>query len=256
MKQPTIYDWPEIYDWTSDGLEYDATYYTELAKMSGGPVLELGCGTGRVSLVMAREGIEVVGLDRSSQMIQHAQKKAEAMGLADRVTWIEGDMENFALDRKFPLIIIPYRSFLHLTHTKAQIAALMRIQEHLTDDGLLTFNIFVPNPSTLVSMEGAHHFRGAFPIPGTTEEIEVTDTTEYDHFHQLVYVNRYYERFSGEGRTLDRIKAELKFCYIYPNELAHLMARCNFCIQARYGTFTREPFYPDSQELIVEARKC
>lgn len=69
------YDWPDYYDWTSTGLDHDITYYTELAKQQGGPVLELGCGTGRCTLAIAREGIPVVGLDLSEPMLKRAEKR-------------------------------------------------------------------------------------------------------------------------------------------------------------------------------------
>lgn len=256
MTLSTIYDWPNYYDWTSEGLDYDVAYYTNLALECGGPVLELGCGTGRVSLAIAREGIDVVGLDQSGQMLRQAQAKAEAMGLTDRLKWIKGDMTHFQLDRKFPLVIIPYRSFLHITNESEQLSALKYIYHHLTDDGLFALNMFVPTPTTLTEMEGTHHYRGTFPIPGTDEQIDLFDTTEYDHYHQMVYVNRYYERFSSTGQSLDRVKALIKFRYIYPVELTHLFARAHFSITARYGTFTYEPFCSHSQELIVEAKKC
>lgn len=255
MIQRTIYDLPDYYDWTSDGLDYDTTYYTELAKACGGPVLELGCGTGRVSLAIAREGIEVVGLDQSSKMLAQAKMKAEAMMLDGKMRWVEADMAHFQLNQQFPLIIIPYRSFLHITNVQEQISALKLIAQHLTDDGLLAFNIFVPQPSTLTEMEGTYHFRGSYPIPGTDEEVEIYDTTEYDHYHQLIYVNRYYERFAGSGKSLERLKALIKFRYIYPTELSHLLTLTGFRIRARYGTFTREPFHSQSQELIVEATR-
>lgn len=255
MKTNSIYEWPDYYDWTSDGLDEDITYYTDLARRTGGPVLELGCGTGRISLAMAREGIEVVGVDRSSQMLAYAQKKASALGINKYVQWVEQDVIHLELNRKFPLVIIPYRSFLHIIHVREQIRTLQKIYHHLTDEGMLAFNVFVPNPSDLTEMEGTYHFRGVFPIPGTTEEVEVYDTTEFNHFHQLVHVNRYYERFSKDGRSLNRIKTVLKFRYIYPTELTHLLTLCKFQIRRQYGTFTHEPFYSESKELIIEATK-
>lgn len=255
MTRQSIYEWPDYYDWTSDGLDNDTIYYTELAKGSGGPVLELGCGTGRVTLAIAKEGIQVVGLDQSERMLSFAKEKAIAMGLENRVEWVQANMMQFDLGRKFPLIIIPYRSFLHLTSVKEQIMTLRRIRQHLTDDGCLAFNVFVPHLMDLVSMEGTQHFRGAFPIPGTEDQVEVYDTTEFDHFRQLVYVTRYYERFSKEGKSLHRIKTKMKFRYVFPTELNHLLTLCGFRIIKRYGTFTRELFHSESKELIIEAKK-
>lgn len=255
MSSQTLYNWPDYYDWTSEGLDHDITYYTDLAKESGGPVLELGCGTGRVSLAIAKEGIQVVGMDQSKSMLKQAEEKSVGMGLTEQVQWIEADMTQFNLEKKFPLIIIPYRSFLHLTSVKEQISTLKQVRCHLTDNGCFAFNVFVPHLTDLVAMEGTQHFRGVFPIPGTEDEVEVYDATSFDHFHQLVYVIRYYERFAPNGKSLHRIKTEMKFRYIYPTELHHLLTLCGFRIVKRYGTFTREIFRAESKELIIEAKK-
>jgi SAM-dependent methyltransferase len=255
LSDRSLYDWPEYYDWTSTGLDRDVTYYSELAKQSGGPVLELGCGTGRCSLAIARLGIPVVGLDLSSSMLQRARQKAEEMGLTDHVRWIEADMTEFALNEQFPLIIIPYRSFLHLLSIREQLAALKRIREHLRDDGLLAFNIFVPHIRDFCELDGKYSFRGTFPVPGTNERVDLYDLTEFDHFNQVAHVIRYVERFDESGRSVDRIRTFFRLRYIFPTELFHLLTLCGFKIINRYGSFHRTPFDGRSKELIVEAVK-
>lgn len=251
-----MYDWPDYYDWTSTGLDHDVVYYVELAKRSGGPVLELGCGTGRCTLAIAREGIPVVGLDISAKMLERAQQKAQDFGLAHQVEWVEANMAQFDLDgRTFPLIIIPYRSFTHLLTVQDQLATLKRIHRHLTDDGLLAFNIFVPHLDQLIEIDGKYAFRGSFPVPGGLEEVEVYDYTELDSFHQTAYIIRYIEHFDGQGRSLARIKTDMRIRYTFPTELSHLLAVCGFKIEQRYGTFYRAPFDHRSEELIIEARK-
>jgi ubiquinone/menaquinone biosynthesis C-methylase UbiE len=255
LREDSIYAWPEYYDWTSTGLDRDITYYTELARQSGGPVLELGCGTGRISLAIAGQRIPVVGLDASPAMLARARQKAEEMGLSEFVRWVEGDMSRFELEERFPLIIIPYRSFLHLLTVREQIETLKRVRKHLTDDGLFAFNVFVPHVRDLVEMDGVYSFRGSFPVPGTRETVELYDLTEYDHFYQLARVTRYIERFDENGRSLERIKGTFHLRYIYPSELNHLLTLCGFKVVQRYGSFHRSPFDARSQELIIEAVK-
>jgi ubiquinone/menaquinone biosynthesis C-methylase UbiE len=249
------YDWPDYYDWTSTGLDHDMTYYLELAKQFGGPVLELGCGTGRCTLSIARAGIPVVGLDLSTAMLNKARQKAKTMGLEGKIEWIEGDMSRFDLGRRFPLIIIPYRSFLHLLTVREQVETLKRVRRHLADDGLFAFNIFVPKIKDLYETDGTYSFRGSFPIPGTDETIELYDFTEYDHFTQIAHVIRYIERFDRQGRMLERIRTFFRLRYIYPSELNHLLNLCGFKVVNRYGTFYRTPFDARSEELIIEAVK-
>lgn len=255
MTEQTIYQWPHYYDWTSEGLEHDTSFYVELAKQSGGPVLELGCGTGRISLAIAREGIKVVGLDRELKMLEQAQRKAKAMGLSSMIDWENQDIAHFQLQQKFPLIIIPYRSFQHLCTVSEQTSALHTIHEHLMDTGMLACNIFVPEISKITAMDGLYSYRGTFPVPGSEEKVDVYDMVETDHFNQILQVVRYYERFSQIGISLERLRTQMKIRYIYPGEFTHLLSHTGFRIQARYGDFLQGSFHSHSQELIIVAGK-
>ncbi|KPC77170.1 class I SAM-dependent methyltransferase [Laceyella tengchongensis] len=249
------YDLPDYYDWTSTGLDRDVTYYVDLAKASGGPVLELGCGTGRISLAIARAGIPVVGVDNSPAMLNRARQKAEQMELADKIEWIEADMARMELTGQFPLIIIPYRSFLHLLTVNDQVETLKRVRRYLTDDGLFAFNIFVPKLWDLIEKDSKLSYCGAFPVPGTQELIEVNDYTEFDHYRQTARVIRYMDRYDKEGRQLERVRAQFDLRYLFPTECFHLLTLCGFQIVNSYGTFHRSTFDEFSEELIIEAVK-
>jgi ubiquinone/menaquinone biosynthesis C-methylase UbiE len=138
----------EAYD-ADMGAEADAMndtpFYLALAREAaarGLAVLELACGTGRVTLPIAREGIEVVGLDSAPAMLDVARRKAAAEDLD--VTWIEADMRDFDLGRRFGLIIIPYRSFLHLLTDADQAACLAAVYRHLIPGGRFALNFFAP----------------------------------------------------------------------------------------------------------------
>ncbi len=123
----------------------DTPFYLALAMEAealGLAVIELGCGTGRVTLPIAREGIEVVGLDNAPAMLDIARRKASAEGLD--VSWIEADMRDFDLGRRFGLVIIPYRSFLHLLTDADQAACLAAVYRHLVPGGRLALNFFAP----------------------------------------------------------------------------------------------------------------
>ncbi len=256
MNNNSMYEWPDYYDWTSIGLDHDVTYYVELAKKAGGPVLELGCGTGRCTLAIAREGIPVVGVDLSTAMLERAKDKAKNLGLSHQIEWIHADMSQLEIaDRFFPLVIIPYRSFAHLLTVNEQLNTLNRIQRCLTENGLLAFNIFVPHMDQLLEMDGKYSFRGTFPVPGTLEEVEVYDFTELDLFRQTAYVIRYLDHYDEHGKMLARIKTDMRIRYTFPTELCHLLERSGFKVENLYGTFYYTPFDHRSDELIVEARK-
>jgi ubiquinone/menaquinone biosynthesis C-methylase UbiE len=125
------YDWTDYYDIVSNGLEGDVEFYTEMARQANGPVLELACGTGRISLSIALRGMEVVGIDSSEKMLQKARVKAEMAGVSGKIELVHGDMRTFELGRTFSLVMIPYRSFLHLLSVKDQMAAYARYENIL-----------------------------------------------------------------------------------------------------------------------------
>ncbi|MCY3554938.1 MAG: class I SAM-dependent methyltransferase, partial [Gemmatimonadetes bacterium] len=105
-----------LYDSFSTGLEGDEAFYTEEATRVEGPVLELGCGTGRIMIPIAESGVSIVGLDRAPAMLEVARRKMDALPdeTKRRMEIVEGDMRTFSLERRFPLAIMPYRAFLHM----------------------------------------------------------------------------------------------------------------------------------------------
>ncbi len=116
----------------------DVAYYLKHARATGGPVLELACGTGRVSIPLAEAGFDVTGLDLSPHMLKIARSKSSA------VSWVRGDMERFDLRRKFRLIVIPFRAFQHLMTPDAQRRCLARVRAHLARGGRFIVNLFDP----------------------------------------------------------------------------------------------------------------
>jgi SAM-dependent methyltransferase len=127
----------------------DIPFYVDLARQAaeqGHAVLELGCGTGRVTIPMALAGADVTGLDSSPAMLDIARAKAEGAGIS--VQWVEGDIAHFDLGERFGLVVIPFRSFLHLTRDDEQTGCLAAIHRHLTAGGRLALNFYVAPAGT------------------------------------------------------------------------------------------------------------
>ena len=119
-------DWADIYDAVYADLTHDIDFYVEQARACGGPVLELGCGTGRVSLAIAAAGIDVTGIDISPRMIAAAQAKAERRGLSAHCIFQSGDMADPQIADRFPLVIMPFRSFQSMLTVEEQRMALVQ----------------------------------------------------------------------------------------------------------------------------------
>ena len=138
----------EFYDHVAPYRERgDVAFFVEMAQAAGGPVLEIGCGTGRVLIPTARAGSEIVGLDLSPSMLavcrsNLAQEPAETQA---RVRLVEGDMRDFDLDQQFALATLPFRPFQHLTTIEDQIACLTTIHRHLAPGGRLVLDLFNPS---------------------------------------------------------------------------------------------------------------
>ena len=144
---PTDFDaWADIYDSVYSYVRNDISFYTRLAREAKGPVLELGCGTGRVTLPIAESGVEVTGVDSSEAMLAVAQRKAEArLAVNDKLTLLHGDMRDLLLEGRFGLVIVPFRGFLSLLTVEDQIKTLSNVKRLLSPGGKLAFNIFVPD---------------------------------------------------------------------------------------------------------------
>lgn len=135
-----------LYDYDSkDNLTADIPFYKEYVLKTGGQILELGCGTGRVALKLAKSGFKVTGLDLSNSMIKVFNEKLKDFSHRDSITLINGNMAKFDLAKKFELIIAPFRAFQALTKEEDIISCLNCVKEHLTDEGLFIFNAFRPN---------------------------------------------------------------------------------------------------------------
>lgn len=125
----------------------DLAFFVEAAKESGGPVLEVGCGTGRVLIPTARAGVEIVGLDLSPHMLDVCRKRLrdESADVQSRVRLVQADMRDFELSQAFQLVTTPFRSFQHLTTVEDQLACLKCIQRHLVKGGRLILDVFNPS---------------------------------------------------------------------------------------------------------------
>ncbi|NGQ97364.1 class I SAM-dependent methyltransferase [Brevibacillus sp. SYP-B805] len=248
----SMYQWTEYYDLTQRGVAGDVEFYREMALQADGEILDLACGTGRITIPLAEAGLTVTGLDLSTDMLRRAEQKAAAAGVAERITFVQGDMRRFDLGRSFSLIMIPFRSFLHLLHIQEQMKALGCIRRHLAPGGKLVMNVFVPKINHLYEESEKMSLRGMFPLE-SGEQIAMWDYTRYDHFQQWAEVTRTYERISPEGLVTEKVVGRFTLRYIFPAELHHLLRLNGFRVVQRYGTFGKAPFDQTSTELIIVA---
>src|SRR3989338_8696537 len=134
-----------LYDLSSKNKKDDILFYLRYAKAAGGEVLELGCGTGRVSIPLIEQGVKVTAIDSSQNMIRVLREKVRNLENRKYIKIIRGDLTKIKLNKKFNLIIMPFRVFQCLSNVNEQQEALSNIKRHLTPNGLLIFDIYYPN---------------------------------------------------------------------------------------------------------------
>ena len=237
----------------------DAAFWRAMAAAAGGgPILELGCGTGRVLLPLVRAGFEVTGLDLSAQMLERcdAGLQAEPAAVRERVRLLRADMTSFDLGRHFSTIFCPFGGFQQLRTVEQQLACLDRCRAHLRARGRLVLDL--PNPDTAPPS----HVRDE-PSDGeaAVELIEWTDgrlirwwvtVIDYDRALQCSECEVTYEIIAADGATR-RITETILLRYMFRYELEHLLVRAGFRVVALYGDYERSPFAGGSPAMIVVA---
>jgi SAM-dependent methyltransferase len=247
-------DWADIYDQVYAYLDQDIPFYVEQAVSSGGPVLELGCGTGRVSLEIAAGGIDVTGVDLSPRMLEVAGRKAQVQGLSAHCDFQQGDMREVRLEQRFPLVIIPFRGFQHLETVVDQREALATVRNHLAPGGLLIVDMFNPDVAMLADMDSTpFHVRDVHqPESGT--RLVVYGQNRWDHIEQTNNSRLIIEEVDHQGRMLQRLYRDFVMRYTYRYEMQHLLEICGFTVEALYGDFDGNPVSEAAEELVWLSR--
>jgi SAM-dependent methyltransferase len=250
----------EFYDYVAPyQTRQDVTFFVEAAQASGGPVLEAGCGTGRVLIPTARAGINIFGIDLSPYMLDICERRVEQepIEVQNRVQIDLADMRDFDLGQTFKLIMIPFRPFQHLIEVEDQIACLRCIQRHLADDGRFILDLF--NPSlTFLGREITGEEIGdepEFTMPDGRRVLRRNRVVKRDVFKQYQDVELIYYVTHPDGHTERSVHA-FPMRYLFRYEVEHLLARCGFEVETLYADYDKSPYgskYPG--ELIFVAKK-
>jgi SAM-dependent methyltransferase len=242
----------DLYDLTvAPAVEDDIDFYEQLAD-GVGSVLELACGTGRVLVPCAHAAGEGWGVDNSPSMLAHARERAEEAGLADRVHLVEGDMRAARLGRRFPLVIIPFRSLFHLRSDDDWLATFATVHAHLEEGGLLAADVFVPDAADIAAGETLR-FTGEYQLPGG-DRLAVWDHWSFDTAAQVARRRRVTERLDPDGLVRERRHRLLDVHYRWPGEVLRLLEMGGFEVVQRFGGFDGRPFGTDADQLIFLAQ--
>jgi SAM-dependent methyltransferase len=238
----------------------DIAFYVEEAKDAAGPVLEIGCGTGRILIPTARAGVEIVGLDLSPHMLEvcRTRLESEPSSVQAKVRLVQADMREFDLSRSFKLITVPFRPFQHLATAADQLACLASIRRHMADDGRLILDLFNPSLDALANRPLGEEIEEEpeFATPDGRRIVRRFKTLSHDRFNQLSQIEIVYYIRHPDGREERRVHA-FAMRYLFRFEAEHLLARAGFEVEHVYAGSDKGAYgsrYPG--ELIFVARKA
>ncbi len=254
----------ELYDrHSSEFYDYhakrgDVKFYIDFAVQSGGTVLEIGCGTGRILIPTARAGVCITGLDKSTEMLKICQRKLkdESREVSDRVKLVHADMSNFNLGSKFSLVTIPFGPFNCLVSVEEQLRCLNCIKRHLHHNGALVLDLFYPSSREFSSGEEGFSVKTPFEMPDGRSVTWGLHFNSVDYNRQVIHEEMIYDVHYPDGHD-ERLVYPSPLRYFFRYEVEHLLARAGFKTESVYADFNREPFgskYPS--ELIFLARKA
>ena len=231
----------------------DRDFYLDLANEYGGPVLEFGCGTGRITLPLARQGIDVTGMDDSHSMLEVLRTKfaKESADVQRRMRVVEGDFRTHYLEDQFSLVVIPFRPMQHMYTTEDQLAALKNAKRHLADDGVLAFDVFNPNFAKILTGVGEEYLDLEWPAQdGTDRMVRRYFVKDEIDLINLNFSGRFIFRLSEGDKVLSEEAQPLKMSfYTYPH-LKLLFYAVGLESVEEFGSFDRRPIGPGAPEMI------
>ena len=236
----------------------DVSFYVELARRVGGPVLELACGTGRVLLPIARQGIAIHGVDSSPAMLAQLRRNLEGETATVRklVAVSSGDLRSFRSEGTYPLIIIPFRPLQHMYTVEDQVAALKTAAFHLAPDGLLAFDVFYPRFESLLSGIGEEKLE----LQWTARDDPAKTVCRYfrkDAVDKIAqnFTATFIYRTYRDNQVIREETAPLEMSwYTYPH-LRALFLLADLEVVEEYATFDKELLNNDSRAMIFILRR-
>lgn len=236
----------DIYDSYVTG-DFDVPFWVSEARSVNGKVLELMCGTGRISIPLLRAGIDLTCVDYAPEMLSRFRRKLDVNHLTCQL--LCQDVAELSLPDRFDLIIIPFHSFSELTSEGKRRSALCRIREHLTDRGL--FICTLQNPVVrMTTMDGTTRLIGEFSLP-CDEKLVVQSRLSFDSSSQLAEGIQVYDRYTSDGRVLDHRILEMRFSLISRHQFEVLARETGFEVITVYGDYSRSPFEAQSSPFII-----
>lgn len=241
------------YDGENENKVDDLPLYSEMAEEYGGPILDVGCGTGRISLHLAGEGHHVEGIDYSDAMLERGLRKLKGRAdVRDRVHFFRGDAGKFAFPQRFGLVLLAYNCLLQLTTQAEQMALLRHLRGALTPNGVMVMDL--PNAGEAYAGldDGSVTLERSFLDPDSGNLVMQQSVSALNRIAQTQDIQWIYDEIMPDG-VLKRTLAPLTLRYVFPAELDLMLELVGLQVLERYGDYEGGPFTEGCDRLIVVA---
>jgi ubiquinone/menaquinone biosynthesis C-methylase UbiE len=248
-------DYADFYDWENAQTldRRDVKFWQGMAQRTSGHILELGCGTGRVTIPVARTGAQVIGIDRSEEMLQHARRRQKRVRLTGNVSWVRSDirMLPFRTSARFDLVMAPYGILQSLVR-EADLKATLEAVSAVLKPGRVFGLDLVPDLPVWKEYKNKVRFRGS--RRGGDSRITLVESVRQDRARRLtIFDQEYIERRGGARRTR---KFSLVFRTLSVPQMTSRLERAGFKVSAILGDYNGKPWDPRADVWLILAEKC
>jgi SAM-dependent methyltransferase len=245
----SIYTAADLYDLVHLGpWKGELEFYQRQAQRAGPHILELACGTGRLTVPLAQAGLAMTGLDLSAEMLARSATKATALELS--IDFHQADMRSFALGQQFDLIFIPINSLCHLMDWRDVAKCFGQVRAHLAPGGRFVIDVFNPSLALLTRDRTRWYEVGEY-LDAQGQTVRLTEQNRYDAATQINHLQWRFETETGQ-----RSEHSLTMRQFFPQELDALLAHGGFAVADKFGKYGETPFHADSIQQIVVAQQA
>ncbi len=244
-----------FYDLEHEALTADVDLYRNFAHRCGSPILEPGCGTGRVLVPLAQAGYEITGLDNSPAMLARARQRLSTRSpdVRARVNLIQADMRDFALARRYTMAFVAINGFMHFLTLEDQLRALRCIHLHLIPGGTFILDLPHISPSLLVSSDERVAVHDEYREPNSGLPIHKWITGSVDQARQLQHLHFMYDQVQPDG-VVKRTMVAFTLRYFYRYEVELLLDKAGFEVEGVYGSYELDVYEDPCERLLFVAR--
>ena len=235
------FDNPALYDKENQGT-FDLEFLAELARNCEGPIIDIACGTGRITIPLGLAGHEMIGVDVHKGMLQAAEDKSKKANLA--ITWIHEDCTNLNLDIKSNFIYSVGNSFQHFLTNKAQDGLLSSVSRQLKEDGLFVFDTRFPSIEELLQPP-TEEFWTSYIDADTGYKVELSTISHYDGLEQIQQYTTI-RKYLNQTKIVKELKTRIKLRYVFPKEMERLLDKHQLKILHIYSDWNKNPINTNS----------